>query len=336
MSGRGARWRPRRALLVLALVALTGCSGPALDGPASPTTPTFAPPLPGGALVLPTEGGGPPSNAAPAPTSCDATPSLRPGAPTTPGSMPPGGPLARIAERGRLIVAVDQSTNLFSFRDPRTGDLAGFDVAIAREIARDIFGDPSKVEFQIRNTVDREPALRSGSVDLIINAMTITCDRAERIDFSTVYFLAAQRILVTEGSGIGGVADLAGKRVCTVPNTTSLANLQRVQPAATVLAVETWADCLVALQQRQVEAATTDDALLAGLAAQDPYLEIVGGSLEAEPYGIGIDRGDDELVRFVNATLERIRSDGTWAALHDRWLSVLGPPPAPPAPVYRD
>ncbi|SEL60567.1 glutamate ABC transporter substrate-binding protein [Rhodococcus maanshanensis] len=336
MSGRGTGHQPHLVALLLAagvLLAATGCSYGSPDG--SPTaTPTFGPPLPGGAQVLEPVGGAPSSE--PAPTSCDATASLRPGPPTTPGSMPPGGPLARIAERGRLIVATDQSTNLFSFRDPDSGQIAGFDVDVAKEIARDLFGDPSKVEFQIRDTVDREPALRAGSVDLIVNAMTITCDRAERIAFSTVYLQAAQRILVTEGSGIGGVADLAGKRVCTVPNTTSLANLQRLQPAATVLATETWADCLVALQQRQVDAATTDDALLAGLAEQDPYLEIVGGSLEPEPYGIGINSADQELVRFVNGTLDRMRSDGTWARLYDRWLSVLGPAPTPPEPRYRD
>ena len=98
----------------------------------------------------------------------------------------------------------------------------------------------------------------------------------------------------------------------------------------------TWADCLVALQQRQVDAVSTDDSILAGLVAQDPYLHIVGPSMNEEPYGIGINKANDGLVRFVNGTLDRIRRDGTWNTLYRKWLTVLGPPPAPPVPRYSD
>ncbi|MDJ0111300.1 transporter substrate-binding domain-containing protein, partial [Rhodococcus erythropolis] len=93
---------------------------------------------------------------------------------------------------------------------------------------------------------------------------------------------------------------------------------------------------LVVLQQGQVDAISTDDTILAGLASQDPYLMMVGGSLGVEPYGIGVNKDNPDLVRFVNGTLERIRGDGTWNRIYDRWLSVLGPSPGPPPAVYRD
>ena len=96
----------------------------------------------------------------------------------------------------------------------------------------------------------------------------------------------------------------------------------------------TWADCLVALQQRQVDAVSTDDSILAGLVSQDPYLHIVGPSLNEEPYGIGVNLQNTGLVRFVNGTLERIRRDGTWNTLYRKWLTVLGPAPAPPVARY--
>jgi len=72
------------------------------------------------------------------------------------------------------------------------------------------------------------------------------------------------------------------------------------------------------------------------MAVQDPNLRIVGPSLEAEPYGIGINRSQDDLVRAVNASLERLRRDGTWMSLYRKWLSVLGPVQGPPEPTYRD
>ncbi|MUL85385.1 MULTISPECIES: glutamate ABC transporter substrate-binding protein [unclassified Mycolicibacterium] len=307
-------------LLVLAAAALTGCSTvqPLVEVPASLTTL----PLPSGAAVVSRVPGA-------AVESCDATASLRPPA----GSGPN---VQAIRQRGRLIVGIDQSTNLFSFRDPVSGELQGFDVDIAREVARDLLGDPDRVEFRLLTAPERFSALEDGTVDIVLKAMTITCARAERIAFSTVYFDASQRLLVPKDSPIRGPGDLAGKRVCSQVDTTSLATVARVAPAAILLAVQNWDDCLVAMQQGQADAVSTDNTILAGMAVQDPNLQLVGPSLEAEPYGIGVNKSRDDLVRAVNASLERIRRDGTWLSLYRKWLTVLGPPPSPPEPKYRD
>jgi polar amino acid transport system substrate-binding protein len=124
--------------------------------------------------------------------------------------------------------------------------------------------------------------------------------------------------------------------VCVARGTTSLNRVREIDPPPVIITVVTWADCLVALQQREVDAVSTDDAILAGLMAQDPYLHIVGPDMANEPYGIGINLTNTALVRFVNGTLERIRADGTWDTLYRRWLTVLGPTPIPPAARYVD
>ncbi|WP_072803968.1 glutamate ABC transporter substrate-binding protein [Rhodococcoides yunnanense] len=263
------------------------------------------------------------------------TASLRP----TPAGVvpaPPAPTVDAIRARGRLIVGLDTGSNLFSFRDPMTGTLVGFDVDIAREISRDLFGDPDRVDFRILTSAERVEALQNSTVDVVVKTMTITCARKEEVSFSTVYFQAQHRVLAVRGSGITGVADLANKRVCAVDGTTSLRRLQRIVPTAQIVTAAMWSDCLVVLQQRQVDAISTDDAILAGLAAQDPYLELVGASLSPEPYGVGIKKESQDLVRFVNGTLERIRADGTWNRLYTRWLTVMGTSPGPPSPAYVD
>ena len=310
----------RAALLVLAATLVAGCSSVQPLVEVSPSLTTL--PMPSGASEVASASGA-------AVDSCDASASLRP-------STEPGPAEEAIRQRGRLIVGLDQSTNLFSFRDPVSGQLQGFDVDIAREIARDLVGDPSKVEFRLLTSPERITALENQTVDIVVNAMTITCARAEQIAFSTVYFEASQRLLVPKDSDVQGPADLAGKRVCAQVDTTSLATVSRVAPSATLLAVQNWDDCLVALQQGQADAASTDNSILAGLAVQDPNLHIVGPSLEPEPYGIGVNKAQDDLVRAVNAGLERIRGDGTWRSLYQKWLTVLGPAPGPPEPKYRD
>lgn len=308
------------AVLVLASMLIAGCSTvqPLTEVPASLTTA----PMPSGAEVAPSVSGA-------AVESCDATASLRP-------STEPGPTVEAIQRRGRVVVGIDQNNNPMSFRDPVTGELEGFLVDISREIVRDLVGDPGKADFRLVTEPERIPSVQNKTVDILTKATTITCPRAEQIAFSTVYFEGSQRLLVPRGSPVRGPADLAGKRICSGLATTSIATVARVAPASTILGVPNMDDCLVALQQGQADAASTDDVLLAGMVAQDPNLQIVGPPLEAEPYGIGINKSQDDLVRAVNASLERIRRDGTWERLYRRWLTALGPPPSPPEPKYRD
>ncbi|HET8993270.1 MULTISPECIES: glutamate ABC transporter substrate-binding protein [unclassified Rhodococcus (in: high G+C Gram-positive bacteria)] len=312
------------ALCAVAAVA-AGCSTEVPPRESTTETSTVSLPMPEDAAFAPS-----PSAVPTAPQCGDPTASLRPTGNET------GPALDAIRARGRLIVGLDTGSNLMSYRDPATGRITGFDVEIAREIARDILGDPEAVDFRILNSSEREQALQDSTVDIVAKTMSITCARRERVDFSTVYFLAQQRVLVVKDSDVRSAADLAGRRVCIAAGTTSLTRMQQLQPAASILTVPSWADCLVVLQQRQVDAVSTDDTILAGLASQDPYLELVGPSLGSEPYGIGIAKGNDDLVRAVNGTLARIRADGTWTELYNRYLAVLGQAPAPPAPTYVD
>lgn len=326
--------RLRTALLLLAVVTvLGGCAQePAPEHVGAPSISYTEPPLPAAATMAPATGG----TTSPAPgNDCgDPTASLRPFPDTEPPPPMPG--VDEIRARGRLVVGLDTGSNLMSFRDPTSGAITGFDVDIAREVARDLFGDPDRIEYHVLTSADRQKALEKSSVDIVAKTMTITCDRREHVAFSSEYLEAQQRVLVVKGSPIRNAADLGGKRVCAARGTTSLMRLQQTVPTASILTVPMWSDCLVVLQQRQVDAVSTDDTILAGLVSQDPYLEIVGPGMGSEPYGIGITKTKDDLVRFVNGTLERIRRDGTWTRLYDRWLSMLGPAPAPPTAVYQD
>lgn len=324
----GGRLLATAAVAVGAIgAAVTGCTEPPEPYTLPPSETYSVAPLPEGASVVT-------STPLPAPEECgDPTASLRP---FPPGEAPTGPSLDAIRARGRLIVGLDTGSNLMSFRNPATGGIEGFDVDIAREIARDLLGSPDKVEYRVLTAAEREQALQDAKVDIVAHTMSITCERRRAVDFSTAYYEAHQRILVMAGSPITGVDDLGGKRMCMTMGTRSLDRIRALAPDATVIAVPTWSDCLVMLQQRQVDAVSADDTLLAGMTTQDPYMRIVGPSLGPEPYGIGMTKGEDDLVRFANGTLERVRQDGTWERIYDRWLSELGPSPGPPPATYRD
>jgi polar amino acid transport system substrate-binding protein len=85
-----------------------------------------------------------------------------------------------------------------------------------------------------------------------------------------------------------------------------------------------------------VDAISTDDAVLAGMAAQDPYAKIIGSRFTDEPYGLAVNLGHPEFTRFINAVLEQMRADGRWTAIYNAWLEKLGPAPPPPVAKYKD
>jgi polar amino acid transport system substrate-binding protein len=270
---------------------------------------------------------------------CNATASLRPIGPLpSPGQMPAGSFMAKIAQRGYLIAGVDQNTYLWGYRDPATGQLGGFDIDMLREVSRAIFGDPSRIRFVVVPNSQRVPAVQSGAVDVVAETMTINCQRKMLIDFSTVYYNAGQRILAPANSTITGPRDLAGRRVCATAGSTSLQNLMALalKPPVRTVSVTNQSDCLVLLQQGQVDAISTDDTILQGLAAQDPSVRLVGPAFTSEPYGMAISKTHPDFVSFVNAVLARERADGTWASIYKHWLGRFdgGKAPSPPVATY--
>jgi polar amino acid transport system substrate-binding protein len=283
--------------------------------------------------------------APPSPTTTsvttDCTASLRPTGPLPrPGSMPKGSTMERIVQHGSLVVGVDQTTLLFGYRDPITGELQGFDIDVAHEIAHAIFGDPNAIEFHALTSTARIAAIKAGTVDMVVSAFSMACSRWKDMDFSSVYYDAHQALMVKAGSNILGVSDLDGKTVCVTANSTSESNIKDLLKAANVTAtideVSSRADCLVDLQEGKADAITSDDTILAGFRLQDPLTQILDHPLHDEPYGIAIPKNKQDFVRFVNGVLEQMRADGRWQALDEEWLSSLGPVQSPPTPTYSD
>lgn len=232
-----------------------------------------------------------------------------------------------IKARGMLRVGVKYDSPPFGQLDPRTNQVAGFDVDVAREIAKTITGDANKVQLVQVTSANRIPQLQNGNIDLIIATMTITADRMKQIDFSNVYYRAGQSLLVRKDSPVKSYRDLGGRSVCTITGSTPEQTIRRVAPQANVVVLESYPECFTALRGGRVDAETTDNVLLFGLQQQDPAnFKLTGGLFTFEPYGIGIAKGNNALAAAVNATLARMGRDGTYARLHGKWLKDQPPP----------
>ena len=141
-------------------------------------------------------------------------------------------------------------------------------------------------------------------------------------------------------SGIHSEADLTDRTVCVTVDSTNLLELRRLDSHGDILTTQTWSDCLLAMQRQQVDAIFSDSAILSGLQSQDPYTEIVGTATDASQYAVAAalpqQRDSSSLVRQVNSTMERIRSDGTWQQLFDKWFGGYLPPRPMPTPTYAE
>jgi polar amino acid transport system substrate-binding protein len=268
-------------------------------------------------------------------TCADPDASLSPSSGSTDGAA-----VQRIKKRGRLVVGVDQNSYLWGFRDPATGAIAGFDIDIVKAIAQNILGSSSKVQYLTIPTNQRVQDIEQGTVDMVVRTMTINCERAKDVAFSTAYFEAGQQLLAPKGSSITGYNDsLAGKHVCTAESSTGAAKLKEDSHGAIVTQVANQLDCLVLLQLGQSDAVFTDNALAAGQAAQDPSVHLVGTPVTKEPYGVAMNLKDQDLVRRVNQVLAAYEAGGAnsaWMRAYHTWLAKdLPDVTGPPQPKYK-
>lgn len=320
------RWLPldrrgmsgvRPATLVLAVAAALAASmlGPAESSQGAPGTVRAAAPR-----LAPA--------ADPAVDGCDLTSSV-------PASRDESGPkVQQIKQRGTLVVGVDQNSYHWGYRDPQTGQIQGFDIDLARAVAKAILGDPDRITFRTVPTDQRIQAVQSGEVDLLIRITTISCDRLQQVAFSTPYFRIWQSLVVPKSVHATTDAEaLRGRRVCVADQSSSQTELQQdSRGAAQVRVVENQLDCLVLMQLGQVDATLTDSELAAAQVAQDPNVQVIGEHLDPGYLGIAMRKQDTDLVARVNAVLPDYLK-GDWQQSYAHWLApTMGQSPTPYLP----
>ncbi|MFI8190244.1 glutamate ABC transporter substrate-binding protein [Streptomyces sp. NPDC085946] len=196
------------------------------------------------------------------------------------------------------------------------GSFSGFDVDVATYVAKELGYEPNQIEWVETKSADRENALSRGDVKFIAATYSITDERKQKVDFAGPYLLAHQDLLVKADSDIKEGTDLNGKKLCSVTGSTSAQNVKNeIAPKAQLQELGGYSECIAGLQSGALDAVTTDDAILAGFAAQDQYkgqFKLTGLKLSNENYGIGVKKGDTETVNKINDALEKMVSDGSW------------------------
>ncbi|MBS3179490.1 MULTISPECIES: glutamate ABC transporter substrate-binding protein [unclassified Pseudoclavibacter] len=237
-----------------------------------------------------------------------------------------------IKARGdKVVVGVKEDQPNLGYLDAVTGERTGFDVDVARWMAASLGVSEENIEFKPIASANREQAISNGDIDYYVGTYSITDKRKDQIDFAGPYFETGQGLLVGADSEITGVDDLvAGVNVCSATGSTPIQNIRDNYPEVTTTEFDTYSQCVEALLNGQVDAVTTDEAILIGYAAQDPeQLKVVGEPFSEELYGIGLAKGDDALRDHFNTTLEE--GGDVWQSIFDYNLGSSGTTVSQPA-----
>ncbi|QJT04555.1 glutamate ABC transporter substrate-binding protein [Streptomyces asoensis] len=193
---------------------------------------------------------------------------------------------------------------------------SGFDVDVATYVAKKLGYNADQIEWKESKSADRETMLQRGDVDFIAASYSINPEREKKVDFAGPYLLAHQDVLVrADDDTIKSPADLNKKKLCSVTGSTSAQNIKdKLAPDADLQKYPTYSACLSGLQNKAIDALTTDDSILAGYAAQDQFkgkFKLGGLKMTNENYGIGVKEGSD-LKAKINKALEEMVADGSW------------------------
>lgn len=231
----------------------------------------------------------------------------------------------RIKKNGKLVIGVKADQPNLGYQDPGSKKYSGFDIEIAKMIAADLGFDESKIEYKTIQSANRETAISGGQVDYYVGTYTINDERKKSVSFAGPYFVAGQDLLVKKGSGIKSTGDLKGKKVCSATGSTSIQRIKEGNYGAEPVEYDSYSLCVQNLASGQVDAVTTDDAILKGYAAQDPAnLEVVGKPFSEENYGVGLLKDDTVLQKAITNALKNHEDNGDWKKAYDATLGKSG------------
>ncbi|ORV07836.1 glutamate ABC transporter substrate-binding protein [Mycobacterium celatum] len=227
---------------------------------------------------------------------------------------------------GKIVVGVKFDQPGLGMKNP-DGTMSGFDVDVARYVARQLgysTGDIVWVEAPARQ---REMLIRNGQVDYVVANYSITDARKKKVSFAGPYLIAGQSLLVRAGeAGITGPQSLQrNKKLCSVAGSTAAQLIRDRYPGVQLQRYDTYSACIEALKNGAVDAVSTDDVILAGYAAQNPgAFKLVGKPFSTEKYGIGLKKDNTALRNKIDDAIEKMERDGSWKAAFEKNFGASG------------
>ncbi|MBF8188523.1 transporter substrate-binding domain-containing protein [Nonomuraea sp. K274] len=226
-----------------------------------------------------------------------------------------------------LYIGVTPDHPGFSTSEPGTSRRTGFDIDLAKWLGSRL---DKEVVFVDLTLADREEALKTSKVDMVISTFSINDARRDVIDFAGPYMITRQGVMVRKGDDrIKNFEDLTtnNRNICVPSGTTSQEQLQHLNGKSLTLTDETaQKDCLRKLVDKEVGAFSTDELILRGFAKTAPETQVIDVSFGLqEQYGIGLPNNDKAKCKVITEQLDTFINEGPWEDVLNRNLKLEKP-----------
>ncbi|NUT84965.1 transporter substrate-binding domain-containing protein [Pseudomonas corrugata] len=248
--------------------------------------------------------------------------------------------LDSVLQRGKLIVGTGSTNAPWHFQGA-DGKLQGFDIDIARMVAKGLFNDPTKVEFVVQSSDARIPNLLTDKVDMSCQFITVTASRAQQVAFTLPYYREGVGLLLPANSKYKEIEDLKaagdGVTVAVLQNVYAEELVHQALPKAKVDQYDSVDLMYQAVNSGRADAAATDQSSVKYLMVQNPgRYRSPAYAWSPQTYACAVKRGDQDWLNFVNTTLHEAMTGvefPTYAASFKQWFGVDLPSPAIGFPV---
>ncbi len=242
--------------------------------------------------------------------------------------------LQEVLQRGKLIVGTGSTNPPWHFKDEK-GDLVGYDIDMAKVIAKGLFNDENKVEFVVQASDARIPNITTGKVDITCQFMTVTAGRAQQVAFTIPYYREGVSLLLLKNGKYADYEALkaAGNKVTVsvLQNVYAETMVHKALPAAKVDQYDSVDLIYQALNSSRADAAATDASSLRWFIKQNPdRYKDAGFGWEPQTYSCAVRQGDPDWLNFVNIAFREALTGvefDTFKASFEKWFGET--PPAP-------
>ncbi|HEY0500906.1 MAG TPA: transporter substrate-binding domain-containing protein [Kutzneria sp.] len=256
-------------------------------------------------------------------------------APTTTSRPAESATLKRITDRGKIIIGLRADTPGLAHRDPVTGAFGGFEVQLSQLIATGLGLKPEQITFTQLTSDTALPSVAAGSVDIYLGGTTPAQAKQAGLLAAGPYLTAGLGLLYRKsGPTVADAASAAGRKVCTVSNSTeqAMARDAKLTDPNKLVGSTTVRDCVDELGSGGVDAVADYLPVVSGYASADPTNLSVSALAAPKPvdYVIASPGGDPGLKDRLTRIIRTAVTDGTWQRDYDQTLGTAGPKPAPP------
>lgn len=243
------------------------------------------------------------------------------------------GTLDQIKQSGKIRIGYRVSEPPMSFVD-QNGNPVGYSIDLCSRIVTEVktkLGNPNiSVEYVAVDSATRLPMLADNSIDILCGATTKTLSRGEIVDFTELTFVTGASLLSLKSAPVAGVADLQGKNVAVVKDTTTIdaleGALKEALIEAQVVPVASAAEGFAALQNGQVNAFSSDQVVLIGLlltsANRDNFV-ISNELFSYEPFALAVRRNDADFRLVADRVLSHLYRTGEVVQIYEKWFGDI-------------